>query len=384
MIPRLLTDAIHRTLPYFPILYVGGPRQSGKTTLLRHLFAELPYASLEDPDIRRFALDDPRRFLSTYPAGVILDEVQRVPELFSYLQGLADENAARKYILSGSQNFLLMERITQSLAGRVGILTLLPFGYQEAGQDADSLETFAWRGGYPPLVDRGIPQEIFFSNYVQTYLERDVREIRQVGDLAQFHRFLLLCAGRAGQLLNMTALASDAGISPNTARDWLSVLEASWIVFRLQPYYRNFNKRLIKTPKLYFYDTGLLAYLLGVRNVGQLQTHFAYGALIENAIIAELVKQRYNQGLQPEYYFFRDANGQEVDLLLVQDGRIHAIEIKASHTAHPDMFKGLKYWQELTGTPSADSMVIYGGSLRQETKYGILQPWQGAFSENFM
>ena len=383
MINRKIANHILEIHQYFPIVYLGGPRQSGKTTLLKSIYSDLPHVNLEEPDSRKFALEDPRRFLSLYAEGAILDEIQRVPELFSYLQSKVDDHPKLKFVLSGSQNFLLMEQITQSLAGRVGILNLFPFEYSELlnVKSPNSLEDFTWQGGYPAIYDRNIPPKIYFNNYVQTYLERDVREIRQVGNLASFHRFLLLCAARAGQLVNLSSLASDAGIAVNTAKEWLSILEASWIIFLLQPYYRNFSKRLRKSPKLYFYDTGLLSQLLNINDPETLHTHFAYGALIENAVIAELIKQRMHMGEKPECYFFRDSNGNEVDLLIEEAGKIISIEIKASHTPHPNMTKGLKYWQDISGEDATNSYVVYGGSAKHHSANGNILPWNYAFQE---
>ncbi len=369
MTHRTLTSAIHELLRYYPIVSVSGPRQSGKTTLLRHLFPDLPYISLEDPDQRRFASDDPRRFLETFPNGAILDEVQLLPHLFSYLQTKVDLQPTLKFILSGSQNFLLMEHISQSLAGRVGILKLLPFSLSEL--PVPELDTWLWQGGYPTLYDRQTPPRIYFPNYLQTYLERDVRTLKNVGNLVDFERFMRLCAGRAGQLLNISSLANDTGISANTAKSWLSVLEASYVLYQLPPFYQNFNKRVIKQTKLYFYDTGLLAYLLQIEKPEQASNHFAIGALFENAVISEMLKQWFNRGEKPQFYFFRDSNGNEVDLVIPKGNTYFAIELKYGKTINSHFFKGLDTWSAMSGTPPEQQFLIYGGdenSMRSQAK----------------
>lgn len=374
MIDRKITPALHELLRYFPIVSLSGPRQSGKTTLLRWQFPELPYASLEDPDQRRFAISDPRRFLDNFPKGAILDEVQQAPELFSYLQTKVDADKDLRFLLSGSQNFLLMEKVTQSLAGRVGLLNLLPFCLEE--MPGNDLHTWIWKGGFPAIYDRAIPPALFFPNYLQTYLERDVRLLKNVGSLLDFERFMRLCAGRAGQLLNLSALATDAGISVNTAKEWLSVLETSFAVFLLAPYHENFNKRLIKMPKLYFYDTGLLAYLLNIEQPNQIGTHFAVGHIFENFVIAELTKQWLHAGERPQFYFFRDSNGNEVDLLAVTGGKIFAMEIKYSKTINASFFKGLRYWSNLTNNAPEHCFLISGGEMASVRAEGEVVPWQ--------
>jgi uncharacterized protein len=375
MIERTITPTISDWMRYYPIVSLSGPRQSGKTTLLRHLFPELPYASLEDPDQRRFAIEDPRRFLALFEQGAILDEAQLVPELFSYLQTRVDLNPGLRFVLSGSQNFLLMERITQSLAGRVGLLHLLPFSLGEL--PVADLDTWLWQGGFPALHDRGLPPRIYFANYLRTYLERDVRTLKNVGNLLDFERFMRLCAGRAGQLLNLSTIANDAGISVNTAKSWLSVLEASFVLFQLPPYFENHNKRLTKQTKLYFYDTGLLAYLLNVENAAQVGSHFAVGAIFENAVIAELTKHWLNRGERPQFYFFRDSNGNEVDLLIAKGSELYAIEMKYGRTVNPSFFKGLKYWSALSGAKAERLFLLYGGESGSVRSEAQVIPWQG-------
>ena len=382
-IPRTISPQIEEVHRYFPIVYLGGPRQSGKTTLLRHLFEDLPYASLEDPDVLAFAQSDPRRFLGDFPQGAVLDEAQRCPVLFSYLQGMVDEKPGRKFILSGSQNFLLMEKITQSLAGRVGLLTLLPFSVdeQERGGMKPTLHSLMLKGGFPRLHQERMPLELFFPNYVKTYLERDVRLMKNIGDLGRFHNFLKLCAGRAGQLLNVSALANEADVAVNTAKSWLSVLEASYLVFRLPPYFRSFNKRIVKMRKLYFLDTGLLCHLFGIRSEEQLKTHFAYGAIFENTVLAELYKKRLNANHRPEFYFWRDSNGNEVDLLMAENGKLLPVEIKAAQTPRGSLFKGLAYWKKLAGEKGGEATLIYAGEMKMQRDEGLLMPWRDALDK---
>lgn len=377
MIHRFAEAHIKEIFKFFPVLFLTGPRQSGKTTLVKALFKELPYVLLELPDQQALAREDPRSFLMKYPKGAVLDEVQNVPELFSYLQGLVDNDREVRFILTGSQNFLLNEKITQSLAGRAGIVTLLPLSLQELQQDIPKNQYEDWivRGFYPELYNRKVPSELFFPGYVQTYLERDVRSLQNVGNLAQFNLFLKLCAGRVGQVLNLSALAADTGVSVNTSKAWLSVLEASYVVFRVQPHYKNFNKRLVKSPKLYFTDTGLACHLLGIEKAAQLSTHYALGALFENFVIAECLKQRLARGKREGLYYWRDNKGIEIDLL-VEDGEdMSAYEIKAGRTANTSYFKNLVYWNKLAGSKTKGT-VIYGGDLNQPTPNGLLKSWR--------
>jgi hypothetical protein len=376
MIHRLAEAHIKEIFKFFPVLFLTGPRQSGKTTLAKALFQELPYVLLELPDQQALAREDPRSFLMKYPTGAVLDEVQNVPELFSYLQGIVDNNREVRFVLTGSQNFLLNEKITQSLAGRAGIVTLLPLSLQEL-QDIRENQYEDWivRGFYPELYNRKVPSELFFPGYVQTYLERDVRSLQNVGNLAQFNLFLKLCAGRVGQVLNLSALAADAGVSVNTSKAWLSVLEASYVVFRVQPHYKNFNKRLVKSPKLYFTDTGLACHLLGIEKAAQLSTHYALGALFENFVIAECLKQRLARGKREGLYYWRDNKGTEVDLLIEDGPDSTAYEIKAGRTANTSYFKNLVYWNRLAGSKTKGT-VIYGGDLNQPTPNGLLKSWR--------
>lgn len=378
MIQRSAEKHLKSLFSYFPVLFVTGPRQSGKTTLVQKLFNDLPYVLLEFPDQRKLAMEDPRAFIAQYENGAIFDEVQQVPELFSYLQGRVDENKEARFVLTGSQNFLLNERISQSLAGRAGVSVLLPLSYKEIASDrkADTLEELIYNGFYPGLYNGNIPPELFYPSYTQTYLERDVRSLTNVGDLYQFNVFLKLCAGRVGQLLNITSLATDAGISVNTAKAWLSILETSYIIYRLQPYYKNFSKRLIKSPKLYFIDTGLACNLLGIKSKEQVIQHFAYGTLFENFIIMDILKERLSKGLRDGLFFWRDSKGVEIDLLIEEGDSLKAVEIKGGKTLSTDYFKNLAYWAKLSDLSADNSVVIYGGEIEQKTKLGKLINWK--------
>lgn len=382
MIPRHAEGYLQSVYRHFPVVFLTGPRQSGKTTLVKALFKNLPYVLLELPDQQLLAREDPRSFLMKYVKGAILDEVQHVPELFSYIQGIVDDDREVRFILTGSQNFLLNEKITQSLAGRAGMVTLLPLSLKELSDKIPATQYEAWivRGFYPELFNRQVPSELFYPAYVQTYLERDVRSLQNVGSLAQFNLFLKLCAGRTGQVLNLSALAADAGVSVNTSKAWLSVLEASYIVFRLQPYYKSFNKRLVKSPKLYFTDTGLACYLLGIESVAQLSTHYALGALFENFVIAECYKQRLARGKSGGLYYWKDNKGTEVDLLVEDGNDIKAYEIKAGRTANTSYFKNLIYWNKLNQN-NTQSTVIYGGDLSQDISGCRLISWKEMVSE---
>ena len=361
----------------FPVTFLTGPRQSGKTTLIKSLRLGLPYVSLEDPDMRVFASKDPRGFLNNYKDGMVIDEAQNVPELFSYIQGLVD-GSKKKYVLSGSQNFLLMDKINQSLAGRVGILKLLPFQIKEIKlQIKDkSFYELLFTGFYPRIYANSISPSDYYPNYINTYIERDVRQLKNIENLRTFTNFLKLCAGRIGQPLNMASLASDAGISPNTAKSWLSLLEASYIVFFLPPHYKNFSKRIIKSPKLYFYDTGVACSLLGIESPRQLATHFAIGSLFENMIILDLVKRKLNAGKQINFYFWKNNTGKEIDLIVDKADAAIPFEIKSGATMNSSYFSNLFYWQKLTNTSPKNLHVIYGGDKSNKTNMGNLISWR--------
>lgn len=364
----------------FPVIAITGPRQSGKTTLARSAFPNKPYLSLEDPDTRLLAESDPRGLLSGYPDGVILDEAQRAPQLFSYLQGFVDNHPVPgKYLLTGSQQFGLLSGITQSLAGRVGMVQLLPFAMDElksAGKLPDDVDRLMFYGMYPPFYDRDLAPGDWFPAYVNTYIERDVRQLINVRDLSTFQRFIRMCAARTGQLLNLSSLASDCGITHNTAAAWISVLEASYIIFLLRPHFSNFNKRLVKTPKLYFLDTGLAAWLLGIREQEQLAFHAQRGALFENLVVTEFLKGRFNRGQQADLHFWRDSKGLEVDLLLDDGLSLKPVEIKSGQTIAPDFLTSLKKWCELSGIPDRPALLVYGGKRPLANGNITIIPWR--------
>ena len=380
MIPRLLSKKIGSLTAKFPVIAVLGPRQSGKTTLVKNLFPGMDYVSLENPDTRAFAENDPKGFLLQYQKGVILDEVQRVPELFSYIQTICDASKKTgQFILTGSENFMLSEKISQTLSGRVALLKLLPFSFDELKNtkyEQKTIEDYLFKGMYPRLYDKKIAPTDWYPNYIQTYLEKDVRSLKNVSDLHVFQKFLKLCAGRIGQIVNLSSLGNDCGISYNTVKSWLSVLESSYIIFLLQPHYRNFNKRLIKAPKLYFYDTGLACSLLGIENKKQLETHYLKGSLFESFVISELSKLRLNEGLTPNLYFWRDRMGHEIDCILETASLNIPIEIKSGKTVSEDFFKNLNYWNGISGGKPKDSYIIYGGDEEQKGKDRNVISWK--------
>jgi uncharacterized protein len=368
MLPRLALPTLLRLMRGFPVVVITGPRQSGKTTLARHAFPALPYVNLEDPDTRALALADPRRFLARHADGAVFDEVQRAPLLLSYLLGVVDAQPRMgRFVLTGSQQFGLMDGVSQSLAGRAGMLTLLPLSNAELGaagaQARTSLEERLWRGGFPALhATDGEPQPgAWFAAYVATYIERDVRQVLNVGNLLTFQRFVAMCAARSGQLLNLHGLAGDCGISQPTARQWLTVLQASHLVTLLAPHHRNFGKRLVKTPKLYFLDSGLLCYLLRIERADDLQTHAMRGAIFETWVVGETLKHRHNLGMPPDVYFWRDNHGLEVDLLFEHRSRLHAVEIKSGTTFHPSWLDPARRWRSLVGAAATEPLLVYGG-----------------------
>ena len=362
----------------FPAVVVVGPRQSGKTTLVKAAFPDKPYVLLEDPDTRAFATEDPRSFLGQFDdKGAILDEVQRVPELFSYLQGIMDaENTPGQFILSGSQNFLMMEQISQSLAGRVGIIRLLPLSMKEltaGGIGFDQYEDYLYTGLFPRLYSTAAEPTDFYASYVQTYLERDLRSLKQVQNLSVFQTFLKMCAYRNGQIINVSSLAHDCGISHNTAKEWLSLLETSFLVVLTRTHHKNFNKRLIKMPKLYFTDPGLAAYLAGIRDPEELRYHSLKGGLFEGLILMEFLKCRYNQAMESNLYFWRDKTGHEIDCMIEYHGTdLIPVEIKSGRTPNTDYFKDISYWNRLSENPPEQSFVVYGGDTDQDRSIGHL------------
>jgi len=385
MIPRSLEEKIKTLVKVFPVISLTGPRQSGKTTLVQALFPGYAYANLENIDEREAAEEDPIRFLRVHArTGVIIDEAQKVPALFSYLQGIVDASGEMgKFILTGSQNFLLIEKITQSLAGRAAICHLMPFGIPEldgAGLLPDNLDQYIFCGGYPVLYDRKVDPTDYFPSYVQTYIDRDVRSIKNIGDLSTFRRFVKLCAGRVGQLLNLSGLGNELGINYKTVRSWISILEASFIIFLLTPHHRNFNKRLVKQPKLYFYDTGLLCSLLDIRSEKQLASHYLRGSIFESMVVSEYIKLRYHRGLQSNAFFWRNSTGHEIDLLIEDGEHLKAVEIKSGETLNSDFFRGLKYYKRLSGEQAENFNLIYGGDKTLVRKDGNAIGWKSIAS----
>jgi uncharacterized protein len=369
MFTRLLTTYMQELATKYPVVTLVGPRQSGKTTLVKSAFPNKPYVNMEDSDNRSLATLDPKRFMENYPEGAILDEIQRTPNLLSYIQVRVDEvDTKGMFILTGSHQVELHSAVSQSLAGRTSLLRLLPLSLQEIRifNTEDSLENIILKGGYPKIYKERLPISNAYSSYFQTYVERDVRQILQVKDIILFERFIKLIASRIGQLVNYASLASDVGVSAVTIKEWLAVLEATYIIVRLEPYFENFGKRLMKSPKIYFTDTGLACYLLGIDTVEQLTKDSLYGKLFENWVVVELMKARYNQAKDPRLYFYRDVAGKEVDLLFQQGSRLTPIEIKSSKTFLPSFFNGLKYFHEQTPKKAKGGVVIYGGTKTQK------------------
>ena len=381
MIPRILAQHLVRLAEYYPVVSVTGPRQSGKTTLVRATWPDMEYRSLEDPDTLAFAVEDPRAFLLQGEShGLIIDEAQRHPPLFNYLQGFADRSGPGRYVLSGSSNFLLMERITQSLAGRTSLLTLLPLAGAElpAGSLGETWEEAAWLGFFPRVRSEGLDPGRFAMDYLATYIERDVRLIKNIGDTMAFRRFVKLCAGRTGQVLNYTSLAGDAGIAVNTAKSWLSLLEAAWLVFIVPSWHQNFNKRVVKSPKLYWIDTALLCHALDIRSAQELAHHPFRGAVFENLIIAERYKAATNAGVPPELHFWRDSQGREVDLIEGTGAATMLWECKAGMTIGSDFFRHLDFLGDLMNVPPTQRILVYGGQENQERSRGMVLSWRDA------
>jgi len=392
---RKLKEVLQARATQYPVVTLTGPRQSGKTTLTKLAFPDFSYVSLEDPDNLEYARRDPREFLNQFTKGVILDEAQREPDLFSYIQGIVDANdQAGQFILTGSHNFLLLKSIKQSLAGRAAILHLLPLSNSEINQRKPSdltnlgvnkpdpvnfngpdLLDAMFTGGYPRIHDKGIPPQIWLTDYYRTYLERDVLDVLAIQDMEAFGRFIRLCAGRNGQLLNLSSLAADCGITHTTARSWISILEGSFVLKLLRPHYKNYRKRMIKSPKLYFLDSGLLCYLLQIRTSEELRNHSSRGAIFETFVLSELMKIFTNQGLTPDIWFWRDAKGHEVDLIVETENGIIPIEIKSGRTVVKDFFKGLNYYRKTAENEDGHAALVYGGNETRVQQGTVVLPW---------
>ncbi len=394
MIPRHLAETVVRAARAYPVVTVTGPRQSGKTTLVRAAFPHMEYANLEMPDVRGWALEDPRGFLRRFSGGVIIDEAQRAPDLFSYIQGMVDEDPTPgRFILSGSQNFLLLDRISQTLAGRVSVQHLMPFSLQElmraprrtpeslgeappgVQKPESGLVEVLHRGFFPRIHDQNLDAGDWLMNYFETYLERDVRSVINVGDLQAFSRFMALCAGRTGQLLNLSGLAADAGVSHTTVRRWLSVLEASFQVLLVPPFRRNFRKRLVKSPKLYFLDCGLLCQLLHIRSPEELYVHSARGAIFESFVASEVHKRFLHSGQRPWLSFWRDRSGFEVDLVCEFGPGAVAMECKSGETVHSDTLDSLVRWGSMAGETCQRMALVYAGDDSHQRRGVQLLPW---------
>ena len=372
IIERTIKTKLLQLLKSFPAVTLTGCRQCGKSTLLKHLLPDYTYISLEDLDLRQIAKEDPRHFISIYPQKIIIDEIQQVPELLSYLQTHIDSvNESGMYVLTGSHNLLLMQSISQSLAGRTALLSLAPFSVSELRSEnllPQTTNEMLFKGNFPRIYDKQIESTDFYPSYIKTYIDRDVRILRNITDYSAFTRFLKLCAGRCSQILNISALAEDAGITRKTAEAWISVLEASYIIYMLKPFYKNFGKRIIKNPKMYFYDTGLVSSLLGITNSEQIETFYMRGALFENFVVSELLKRRLFAGKSDELYFWRDSNGVEIDVIEEDNLELKAYEIKASETMNSAFFTNIRKVKEIAGIKAENTAVIYSGKSLSATK----------------
>jgi len=379
MIDRSIAMHIRQLAAQFPVVSVTGPRQSGKTTLVKQLFPHFAYANLEDIELRQLAEQDPKYFLQQFPGGLIVDEAQYVPALFSYIQLEADRRGrAGEFVLTGSQHFLFMEKITQSLAGRVAIFTLLPFSETELKHTAfqqPTIDDYLLKGMYPRLYEAGIDPAFYYPNYIQSYIERDVRQLINIGDVGAFRTFLELSAGRIGQLYNQTNIGNEADLDHKTVNRWFSMLETSFIAFKLRPYFQNYNKRILKTPKLYFYDTGVVCALLGIRTTEQLKNHPIRGALFENWIVVEMLKKSLNKGIRPNMYYWRDQTGNEIDLLIDEGGSLYPMEIKSGMTYNAQFFKNIRFFNALSGNNPDNSYLLYAGTQHIQTKDGHIRGW---------
>ena len=384
MIDRIAAKKLQELYKMFKVIAVTGPRQSGKTTLVKSEFPSKTYINLENPDTRQYSVDDPRGFLSQYPDGAILDEIQRSPLLFSYLQEIIDnKQETGQFILTGSNNFLLNEKISQTLAGRVAYINLLPFSFEEVySQNTQFNENdYILQGFYPVLYDRGIPSQEWIPDYIRTYIERDVRQIKNITDLLIFERFMRLLAGRTGQEINYSSLSIEAGVDVKTIQSWIGILESSFIIFLLRPYHRNYNKTIVKRPKLYFYDTAIACSLLNITRLDHLTSHPLRGALFECLIVSEIMKKQTYRSNEKNLFFWRDKTGKEIDLIIDEGDQTIPIEIKAGRTIHNEFFRNIRYWMKLTGTQQGK--VIYAGDTNQKRSDGIeVVSWKNLFLKN--
>lgn len=379
MITRSIESRVLKISAKIPIVTIIGPRQAGKTTLARSVFPDHDYVNLESLRNREFAAEDPVGFLRQFSGGVVIDEIQRVPDLLSEIQAISDASEVPgRFVLTGSQNILLMESISQTLAGRTIIFKLLPFSLEElklAGLLQEDYSSMIYKGFYPRLYDRNLSPEEWMPSYIETYAERDVRTVKNIIDLPRFQKFLALCAGRIGQVLNYASLTGDVGVDEKTIKSWIGILETTFVAFRLMPYHSNFGKRVIKTPKLYFYDTGLACYLLGVRSPGDVRSHYLRGGLFENLVIVDLIKYSHAHEGERPFYFWRDSNGHEIDVLTERSGAIHAFEIKSAETIKSAMMSGLKFFKTAASDRIASSSLVYAGNQRQKRTSVDVIPW---------
>ena len=380
MIKRQIEKELVSAAENMPVVSLTGPRQSGKTTLVKSVFPHHRYVNLEEPDTREYAITDPRGFLNDIGGKAIIDECQYAKDIFSYIQADVDKNPQNgKFILTGSQNILMSDRISQSLAGRAAILRLLPFSISELEDtpyQKDSYADYLYKGFYPRIYDQKLDPARWYASYINTYLERDVRQILNVGDLHSFQTFFKLCAGRIGQLINLSAMSNEIGVSYQTVKRWLSVLEASYIIFMLPPYYRNFNKRVVKSPRLYFYDPGLAVNILGLKSTDQVKTNYMKGELFESLVLSEIRKNVLITGSEPSMYFWRDSNGNEIDCIIETGSEPIAIEIKAAMTLNQHLFKGLMKWKALTNLKQDNLYLVYGGDENQDRSEVRIRSWK--------